>query len=415
MRIITNTDSEHWPTRISSADGNVYIECARHRPVTTSTPDTCREQLEGILKALLSYRALGFAGEAALRAVLTEAKAEGLAEWVGSVAYVEPDGSKRVYAWPESQAASHLAGRQDAEVQKSAFAAIEWAALPLYRGNYGPVSNVRFSVSDAALIHRGPDRDIWFILLDAKVFEQGNDALLQKTAFVEVMRDGSCISHEEKTLLENAGGGGPYDIIMSDCVVTARGDVIAAAGAPHGNVLVSLDLASFGSRQIDTFQTPSRELVPVARDVDAEVMKYLRRFPEHVTEMPPASFEKIVAEVLASHGFSDIQLNVQNAFGEIDIIAFESTKEGKRRGYIIECKRYNKRRKVTLREAHVLAMKRIHMAHAGIDRAMLVTTSDFTSPTRTLYDSAWGMELRAHDEVIEWLRTYKPPKDKYYV
>ena len=140
-------------------------------------------------------------------------------------------------------------------------------------------------------------------------------------------------------------------------------------------------------------------------------MKYLHRFPDHVLYVPGDSFEKIIAEVLASHGFSNIQLNVRNAFGEMDIIAFEKDKDGRSHGYIVECKRYKRNHKVSLREAHVLAMKRILMGSEGIDRAMLVTTSDFTRPTKSLYDSAWGMELKTCDQVIEWLRAYKVKRD----
>lgn len=97
------------------------------------------------------------------------------------------------------------------------------------------------------------------------------------------------------------------------------------------------------------------------------------------------------------------------------LLAFERTREGERVGYIIECKRYRRDRKVTLREAHVLAAKRMHMKSEGFDKAMLVTTSDFTEPARKLYDSPWGLELKAYDEVVEWLRHYKPPKKGYYL
>jgi hypothetical protein len=122
-----------------------------------------------------------------------------------------------------------------------------------------------------------------------------------------------------------------------------------------------------------------------------------------------------VVEILASHGFSGIETHVRTAYGEIDIIRFEGIQTGEKRGYIVECKRYHRHRKVTLREAHVLAMKRIPTASQGIDKALLVTTSDFTQPTRKLYDSAWAMELKAYDEVIQWLKTYKPPKNDYFV
>jgi hypothetical protein len=60
-------------------------------------------------------------------------------------------------------------------------------------------------------------------------------------------------------------------------------------------------------------------------------------------------------------------------------------------------------------------MKRILMESEGVDRAMLVTTSDFTAPVRKLYDSEWGLELKSYHEVVEWLRTYKPPNGSYFL
>jgi hypothetical protein len=413
---IVYTDTDRWPTSISSADGNVNIKCRRPKDTSIDQKIWC-EALYSAVRSLSNYRLMNLDGETAITSLLKDLpEIMERNEAIKSVAYTEPNESS-VYTWPDPKVAMYRGAKFCSELPNLPFGDHKWRTLPIYRGNYGPVSDVQFDVVDAILVHRSQKEVIWFVLLEASVFESRNDAILQKTAFVNVSKSGSYIVKESDEILENAGGGGPYDLIMRDLVVSAREDVIAwlPNHGELGNILLKIDLSSLQYQRIDTFRAPNPELIPVGRDVDVEVVKYLRRFPEHITQIPADSFEKIIAEILRSHGFSDIQLNVKNMFGEIDIVAFDATKEGRRQGYIIECKRYRHDRRVTLREAHVLAMKRILMMNQGIDRAMLVTTSDFTGPTRRLYDSAWGMELKAYDEVIEWLKTYKPPKGIYFI
>jgi hypothetical protein len=254
-----------------------------------------------------------------------------------------------------------------------------------------------------------------FVHLEAVVFEQGNDAILQKMSLVEVLRNGQYQVHEPSDFLENAAGSYSHDWIMSRPIVSARGDIVAAlpnhpefgdGETRERYVVVVLDEQSRQFVQVDSFLSIPRALSRSHADIEREILKYLGHFPDHVKTLPGDAFERIVAEILASHGFSDIQLNVRTEFGEIDILAFEDRKTGK--GYIIECKQYGSGRRVTLREAHVLAMKTMLMKKYGVEKGMLVTTSDFTGPTRDLYDGAWGLELRAYDEVVEWLRTYQP-------
>ena len=414
--IRVNSTSDGWPTRISSPDGLIYIEC-RQPDDKTIDQATWRESLFAAVHLLMTYYSISMDGETAVMALRKELpqtmESEGS---IDSIAYTEPN-SDAIYTWPKSNIANYRGDKFNPETPNLPFIEWKWSVLPSYRGNYGPVSNVQFDILDAVMVERTEQEEKWFVLLEAYVSESGNDAILQKTAFVSVLKDRSFSVHETSELLENAGGGGPYDLIMRNLVVSARGDIIAMLPNHYnlGNVLIKLDFHNQLFERIRTFKAPNPELIPIARDVDVEVMKYLRRFPEHITQMPGHSFEKIIAEIMKSHGFSDVQLNVRNMYGEIDIIAFEGTKEKRRKGYIIECKRYRRNRRVTLREAHILAMKKIHMSNKGIDRAMLITTSDFTEPTRKLYDSAWGLELKAYDEVVDWLRTYKPQKDIYFI
>jgi hypothetical protein len=224
----------------------------------------------------------------------------------------------------------------------------KWSSLDTYwdRNYRHPIDNVPFSPRDVVLVGRDPGREVWFVLLEGSIYEDNadgiTDAALQRMALVEVKGDGSVVVHEDTHILVNAGGG-PWDPLMSNLVVTARHDIIARLDYDLGNALIALDLSSFEAQRVSDFRASSPELVPVERDVDIEVMKFFQRSPEHVVEVPGHTFERIIAEILASHGFSDIQLNVRNAYGEMDIIAFDSTQSG-RRGYIIECKMLSKQK-----------------------------------------------------------------------
>lgn len=371
-----------------------------------------------VLTRLSSLNHLGIPGEQAVATVL-EDLLQPLANQaaIKSIAYVQPWSEDSLYEWPQSNdtrpATAELCSGPTTPFQNHA-----WETIKLYRGHFGPVANVTFAAKDAVLVHRERHRDLWLVLLEAIVREHDNDAILQKFATAEVFGDGRYAVHEDNQLRENAGGGGPYDWTVIELIVTARRDVVAGLDHPfddQNNVLLSITPESVLPRIVGAFQAPSPELIPAGRAIDAELMKYLRRFPEHVTEVPDDTFEGVVAEILASHGFSDIQLNVRNRFGEIDIVAFESTKDGARRGYIVECKRYKRTRKVALREAHVVGMKKMLMESEGIQKAMLVTTSDFTKPVRRLYDAAWGLELKSHDEVVEWLQQYKLNRGGLYL
>ena len=404
-----------WPSAMISPDRHVYVEFRAPKDDSIDKAQW-RATLGSLVRSLMQFRNLGVSGERAVTGLLGDLPESVVAnDGLRSIAHGAKRSLETSTLGRERPPASHEGRLRGERVPDLPFSRHRWGTIPTYRGNYGPVSNVQFSVQDAVRMSATTAGQIWFALLEAYVSEQGNDAILQKTAFVEVRPDGSYTAHEEPTILENSGGGGPYDLVMRNLVVSARGDVIAELVNHPGNVLVSLEPSQHRSEQVATFEAPSPELAPVARDVDEEVLRYLHRFPEHVTEFPSDAFEKIVAEVLRSHGFSDVQMNVRNKFGEIDIVAFEGGKGDSRMGYIVECKRYRRDRMVTLREAHVLAMKRIHMAPLGIEKALLVTTSGFTGPTRELYDSAWGLELKAYEEVLEWLRKYKPLKRGYHV
>jgi restriction endonuclease Mrr len=135
-------------------------------------------------------------------------------------------------------------------------------------------------------------------------------------------------------------------------------------------------------------------------------MIWLKAHPKVVIAASWEAFEKIIAEVLASKGFT-VELTGK-AFGQSgDILAIRTDELGIETKYLVECKKYSPRRKVGLNvvNAFVGAAWR-----AGVDHALLVTTSRFTKGIQARKASLRDVRLHLRDgaAVVEWLRDYEP-------
>jgi HJR/Mrr/RecB family endonuclease len=112
--------------------------------------------------------------------------------------------------------------------------------------------------------------------------------------------------------------------------------------------------------------------------------------------MPPTDFEAMCAELIAQFGLTDVTLTPIVADDGIDVVAFQVL-EGKRIKYIIQCKRNSIKNKVDVRVVRELAGVKMD---ARADRALVVTTSEFTKPAkdfaRRTRARAWGIRLIDH-------------------
>ncbi|GAG61391.1 unnamed protein product, partial [marine sediment metagenome] len=146
-----------------------------------------------------------------------------------------------------------------------------------------------------------------------------------------------------------------------------------------------------------------------------ETARYLAQHPWELYRIPPDYFEKIIAEIMASHGF-EVQLNVRllgaGKGDEADIIAVRQISGMKKPiRYIIECKRYAKERKVDLKIAtHLYGLKHRFAQEWGLDRVLLATTSNVTKDVMEEYGNRWDFEIKDHEKIIEWLEEYSESK-----
>jgi hypothetical protein len=130
----------------------------------------------------------------------------------------------------------------------------------LYRSNYGSVANItniEFAIKEAVMINSSSDFNIWFVLLEALVFENDNDATLQKMAVVKVYNNGTYKVHEDNTIIENADGG-PNDLIMKNLIVISDNNIIAELpNHPElGYILIKINIQLLKVKQVCTLNQP---------------------------------------------------------------------------------------------------------------------------------------------------------------
>lgn len=95
MQPVIISDPQHWPTRIASLDGNVYIECGRPQEGTVDQVKWI-EALSAAVQSLSGFQQVGVSGDQAVVALFKELP-RFVVEQAGirSIAYVD---SGRVYS-----------------------------------------------------------------------------------------------------------------------------------------------------------------------------------------------------------------------------------------------------------------------------------------------------------------------------
>jgi len=148
------------------------------------------------------------------------------------------------------------------------------------------------------------------------------------------------------------------------------------------------------------------DLIGGVRDVSAEYLEWIRLHSNVLDQVAWEAFEKIIAEIFASRGFSiDFTARIRNK--SADLLALRIDDVGVSHGYLIECKRFSRSRPVGVDIVNaVLGASR----RAGADHAFLVTSSSFTQDVLSMRDTL--RELRLHlrdgDNVSKWLSEYTP-------
>jgi len=142
-------------------------------------------------------------------------------------------------------------------------------------------------------------------------------------------------------------------------------------------------------------------------EIEVELVTYLAKHPELMHEIDPQAFEKLVAELMAAHGFC-VEWTGRDKSTAADVIAFRRNALGLQENYIVECKRYSRDRAVSIEVARALYGAKVD---EGFANALLVTTSRFQRGVEEFALKRWDLHLVAFRKLLEWLNRYSPRED----
>lgn len=137
-------------------------------------------------------------------------------------------------------------------------------------------------------------------------------------------------------------------------------------------------------------------------EVHSEIIKLIAREPNLIFEISPRKFEEIIAELFFKKGF-EVELTKQTRDGGRDIVAIKKEMDVKTK-YLIECKRYAMKRKISV--GVVQRLLGVKVAESA-NKAILATTSDFTKDARRFAHShLWDLDLKDHNDIMSWIKAY---------
>lgn len=149
---------------------------------------------------------------------------------------------------------------------------------------------------------------------------------------------------------------------------------------------------------------PDQPIVEVPKliiPVSDELLRLLARNPDLLFSLHPRKFEEVVAEIFFRNGF-EVELTKSTRDGGKDIIAVFN-KMNISTKYIIECKRYAKKNKVSLGLVQRLLGVKIS---TSANKAILATTSTFTRDAIAFTSNyIWDLELKDYDDIVLWLKS----------
>ena len=139
----------------------------------------------------------------------------------------------------------------------------------------------------------------------------------------------------------------------------------------------------------------------IVQDVQRELLRLVQNDPKHLFTLAPRKFEELVAFIYSQHGF-DVTLTPETRDGGIDIIAVRHELLTDATTYLIECKRYQAKRKVGIGIVQrMLGVVEAHHAHRGI----IVTTSSFSSDALAIASThRHALSLKDYKAITDWLK-----------
>ncbi|MEO1365902.1 MAG: restriction endonuclease, partial [Acidobacteriota bacterium] len=170
-------------------------------------------------------------------------------------------------------------------------------------------------------------------------------------------------------------------------------------------------------RQLQAAEEDSPQLVQALNTLTTELIAHLKRHRRALYELDPRTFEKLVAEVLASFGWQ-VDLTPKSTDGGYDIFALSPDRDvGVKNSWIIECKRYAPDNPVGVDIVRALyGSNLLNRGDQAAGMKMLATTSHFTAGAKAFKASRYDLALKDYEGILDWLNTYRPnPNGRLYI
>jgi len=153
----------------------------------------------------------------------------------------------------------------------------------------------------------------------------------------------------------------------------------------------------------------SNIILPKQVDIKLESINYLpiklyKKIlddPNLMRSISPRDFENFVADIIDSLGFSDVIVTPRSGDGGRDIIATKTINDIKML-FAFECKQYAPNRKIQLDTMRGLLGTVAH-SETKVNMGVLVTTSSFTTGSKSLILSEALLDGKDFDDLVSWI------------
>lgn len=181
---------------------------------------------------------------------------------------------------------------------------------------------------------------------------------------------------------------------------------VLSDGFVSGQVELNWDAFNLVSGHRPLFQEAKSpaSLVEVCKVISAALIAQLKRTPEDLYSLHPRIFEELVAEILAGFGWR-VELSKATRDGGYDILGISTDISGLRTSWLIECKRYNRSRKVGVDVIRSLYGARDTLVPGGM--LLVATTSYFSRDVHALKESRYDLDLVDYERLEKWLEQYQ--------
>lgn len=150
---------------------------------------------------------------------------------------------------------------------------------------------------------------------------------------------------------------------------------------------------------LDAWQIPSKGLAVEVGTVPVALMQAIGRDPRVLHQVDPRQFEVTVAEILARHGFRNVNVTPRSGDGGRDVEA-QQTVAGIPIRFYFECRQHGPDKPVQINELRALLGV---VMHGRANKGVLVTTSRFTTGGLEFIAENAYLDGKDYDDLVAWI------------